>query len=417
MKRIPYINTIGKTAREIITVLTGDVAGKIMTVGAIFILAKYLSVENFGIYSYLISILSLIGVAINPFSLTYLRDHRFFRFQKYDISYIWLSAVCSIPLFLLLSRYVYYLPWQICFAFGVNMILLNSGKNYFNIYEKYRNFSVLYFLNEGIRFAVILFFVFYLKIQRVESLVFWSYSVAAIALVIFLIFRVNFKEISIRTSITNLKNIYGDSIYVMFYYAIIPIIAVIDMYFVKKYLNNYQLGLYAFALKLYAVSLIGLNPMLVVFRIKQIDIAREYKFAEYFKKNIRKAFLYASVLYIASLGGGITVTYVFFKEYQSSIWASVILITVSFFSYLFCPFNYLVAFRKYKWMFINSVIALLLNVIINYFYVPRYGIIAAAASTFAAVCFNNLAAFVQSIYFSKRYRQANDSIPSTSRGE
>jgi len=58
------------------------------------------------------------------------------------------------------------------------------------------------------------------------------------------------------------------------------------------------------------------------------------------------------------------------------------------------------AFRKYKLVFINSLIALIINFLINYYFIPLYGIIAAAASTFTAYAFINTSSAFLSYHLS-----------------
>jgi O-antigen/teichoic acid export membrane protein len=171
----------------------------------------------------------------------------------------------------------------------------------------------------------------------------------------------------------------------------------IGMYFVEKYIDNYELGLYAFSLKIYAVSMIGLAPMLTVLRIRQIDIARESEFKAFFKRNIKKVTWFASGFYALSLIGTLILTYIFFQEYKSSIAATVILVSTSFFSYLTIPFSFLMAFRKYKIVFLLSLISLFLNISINYFFIPMYGIVAAATSHFISFSMINVSGAVCTI--------------------
>lgn len=381
--------------KKVFTVLTGDVLAKILALIITFLLAKNLSVGNFGIYNYLLGILGLTGIVITPFSNIYLRDHRYFQFEKYDFSYIWISLILSVIFFGVLKNFIYPIPWYL-FLFVIAYILLEAGKSYFNSYEEYVKFSMLYVLRETGIFAAIAYFIFILNTKTPTLLIFWAQFISLVLMMLYLFISIDKKKINFRIDLSFIRKAYSDSCYLIFYWSLLPIIGFMDMFFVKKYLNDYDLGLYAFSLKLYQISLIGLAPMLTVLNIKQIDVARDLRYVGFFKRNIKKVSVLAFAFYLLCLLMVFLITFFFFKEYKPSFWATVILVSTSFFSYLTLPFSFLMAFRRYKLVFINSVAALMLNFIINYRFIPVYGIIAAAFATFAAHLFINLSGFIWS---------------------
>ncbi len=387
--------------KKIFTVLTGDVVGKILALIITFVLAKNLSIEDFGVYSYILRMLGLMGIVVAPFANIYLRDHRYFKFKKYDFSYIWISFILSIVFFAVLKHFIYHIPWPL-FLFAATLIVSSAGKSYFNVYEEYKKFSLLYVLQEIGILAIISYLIFVLNMKTPTSLIFWSQAISIIIILLYLLKSIDKKNITFRVNFFALKKTYSDSFYLVFYWTLLPIIAFMDMFFVEKYLANYELGLYAFSLKLYQISLIGLAPMLTVLRIKQIDIARDSKYVDFLKRNIKKVSAFATVFYLLSVLTVLLITFIFFKEYKPSIWATIILVSTSFFSYLALPFSFLMAFRKYKLVFINSVVALMLNFIINYYFIPIYGILAAAASTFIAISFINISGMILSLVLSTK---------------
>jgi len=389
--------------KNILTVLSGDLFAKVFGVAITFILAKNLSIENFGTYNYIIMLLGLSSIIVQPFANTYLRDHRFYQFEKYNCSYIWISF-CLAPLFyFIVYNFAHPLSWYVFVIFFVNFIIQVIGNNYFNVYEMYRNYRLLNVFHQGAILVAITVVLFVLDLKNINFIIASAFGTSSVLLILLIVVKVDNHKLNFNINVPLLKRTYGDSIYLVLYWSILPIMSFVGMYFVEKYINNYELGLYAFSLKLYAVSMIGLAPMLTVLRIRQIDVARKSEFKAFFKRNIQKATLFASGFYALSLIGAFILTYIFFQEYKSSITATLILVSTSFFSYLMIPFNFLMAFRKYEIVFLLSLIALFLNIGINYFFIPVYGIIAAAFANFIAHSFlNTMGAVLSYIYFYKR---------------
>jgi O-antigen/teichoic acid export membrane protein len=393
--------------KSILTVLSGDLIAKVLGLGITFILAKKLSVENFGIYNYIIILMGLLSIIVEPFANTYLRDHRYYQFENYNCSYIWVS-ICFAPLFyFIVYCFVHPLSWYVFVIFFVNFMLITASKNYFNVYELYNKFTTSNVLQQGAILISLTIVLFILKLNEVNLLIASAYATSSLFLILFIAHTVDSHKINFNINFHILKTIYGDSIYLVLYWSILPVMSFLGMFFIEKYINNYELGLYSFSLKIYALSLIGLAPMLTVLRIRQIDIARKSEFKTFFKRNIKKVTLFASGFYFVSVFGAFTLTYVFFQEYKLSITATIILISTSFFSYLTIPFSFLMAFRKYKIVFILSLISLLLNVGINYYFIPVYGIIAAASSNFIAHSFlNTMGAVLSYVYFNNEYQDS-----------
>lgn len=386
--------------KSVVTVLKGDVLGKILAAALAFMLARKLSVEDFGVYNYMLRMLALAGVAVSPFPNIYLRDHRYFRFEKYNFSYVWLSALLAAPFFLVLSGLVYEVPPGVFAAYYACLVLREAGRSYFNVYEEYKKFSLVYVLEETALLAAAAVLIFALGVTSPARLVFWTHSAALAMLSAFLLKNMDAGKISFGAGLSFLKKTYADSVYLLLYWSAMPLLAFMDMFFVERFLDNHQLGLYAFSLKIYGVSLIGLAPMLTVLRIRQIDVARDFRYMEFFRRNVKKVLLFSSGFYVLGLAGTFLVTLGFFREYAGSVWASAVLVSASFASYLTIPFAFLMACRKYALIFGLSLAALAVNFLINYFFVPVYGIMAAAASTFAAqLILNGSGAFLSYRFF------------------
>jgi len=375
--------------KNILTVFSGDLLAKVIGFAIIFILAKHISVESFGIYNYMIMLMGLVTIIVEPFANTYLRDHRYFQFDRFHFSFIWISVILSPVFYILVCWLVYPIKWYVFFIFAINFIVFTGGKIFLNVNESYRNYTILNILqNSGILFGIV-FVLFSIKSENINSLILIAYCLSSVFLIVYLVFTIDMNRISFTIDFSFLKRIYGDSIYLVLYWSMLPIMSFAGMFFVERFVDEYELGLYAFSLRIYAVSLVGLSPMLTVLRIRQIDIAKQSEFITFFRRNVKKVFLFAFSFYSVTIIGTIILTFGFFIEYRSSIVASIILVTTSFVSYLTIPFTFLMAFRKYGIVFCLSLIALSISLTTSYFFIPIYGINAAALSNFFAHSFLN----------------------------
>jgi len=108
--------------------------------------------------------------------------------------------------------------------------------------------------------------------------------------------------------------------------------------------------------------------------------------------------VFATVLFvIAIIANGIVTNYLFL-DYKDSFIDTIILLFAAYISYISMPFSFLLAYRKYKWLLGLAVIAIIINVFVNYFFIAKYGTIIAATSTFFAQTIINLGAALLSYY-------------------
>lgn len=384
---------------NLVTVFSGSILERAIAMVSMFVLAKILSVSEFGDYNYIIRIVALLSVVVEPFANTYLRDYRFFDYKKYNCSYIFVSVILSFLFYIFVCLFVRVIPLYVFIPFCLNLILLSLFKSYTNVHEQYRLYSSILVLQQfGILLSIFIYF-YVLSLNDIFLLISITYTIASIFILIFVIRFVEIQQISFRFSLFDFIKLFEDSFYLVLYWSILPIISFLDMYYVEKFLTGHDLGLYSFSLKLFAISLVALPPMLTVLRIHQIDIFKSNNIIKFIREKLKYVILFSALAYICSIIGSYLLTFYFFPKYSESYGATVVLISTSFISYLVLPFSFLMAMRKYKLVFINSIIALFLTVSINYFFIPIYGIIAAGASTFVAHSFMNISGLLWGIYY------------------
>ncbi len=388
--------------KNILLILSSDLISKLIGVLSIFMLAKLLSVGEFGRYNYIIMVLTLYAIAIKPFATAYMRDFKFHGYKNYDLSYNIFSIILLVPLGLIFYYILDTVSVFLIFLFAFHQLLIINLLTYLNAFEMYKQYAFLNFLQNFVTlFIVSFFYFFYLNSDTgVEQILIVIYS--SILLAYAFAAKKLFKNIIFNINIKNNILFFKSSVFLIGYTMIMPLTGFMDMYFIDNYLSEYDLGLYAFSLKIFAIALVGLSPLLTVLRIKQIDRLKEKNVLEYVSKNFIKVFLSAFAFSVIIIIGAYILTTSFFIEYNESLLATYILIATAFVSYVTIPFSFLMAARRYKEVFVIGVIALMINFIVNFYFIEQFGILAAATSTFLAHSFINITFFILSmIYFKK----------------
>tara|TARA_B110000116_G_C16736616_1_gene536359 strand:- start:541 stop:1227 length:687 start_codon:yes stop_codon:yes gene_type:complete len=208
-------------------------------------------------------------------------------------------------------------------------------------------------------------------------------------------------EVELSFSINKLKNLVFKSKFLIFYTSLIPVLIFIDSYFVDSYLTEEDLGIYSFSVKIYNISLMLVVPIFTVLNIRQIEIAKEDNYLSFTKENLNKITLFSVViLFLSIFLNWVLVNYLFI-DYRKSFWITNLLILASFITYITLPFSFLIAYRKYKYLFFLGVIGVSVNIGLNFLLIQKYGMIIAALSTFVSQLIINLGAAIFSYFLLK----------------
>jgi len=116
----------------------------------------------------------------------------------------------------------------------------------------------------------------------------------------------------------------------------------------------------------------------------------------FLKKNFKKVLGFSTVIFLLALIANLIITDFIFTDYRESFWSTTILLCGSFITYISLPFSFLIAYRKYKQLFLLGVLAISTNILINYFFINEYGILIAAFATFLSQLIINLGAAILS---------------------
>ena len=383
--------------KNIAKIFSSHILVKIIGLINIVIILNFLTISDFGYYSYYLLMLHLISVIIDPFLSAYLVEYKLNNYSRYNLG-IFVFSLLLLPFFYLTVTFNIKVELQIFLLFSFSFIISGILKSFLNVNERFLRYGLVDVFRQSSIFisTVICFYV--LENNSYLLLLELNYAFSLVMMLVLIPFIIKKEQVYINTRIKTLKALFKNSKYLIFYTALIPIITFIDSYFVEKYLSEIDLGLYSFSLKIYSISLLLVVPIFTVLNIKQLEIAKEKRYLVFFKKNFKKVLIFSILLFFGSVLFNYVITHFFYTEYQSSFIDTTILLCGAFITYLSLPFSFLIAYRKHNWLFFLSIIAMLINIVVNYIYISKYGTIIAAMSTFLAQTIINLGAAVLSYY-------------------
>ena len=382
--------------KNIAKIFSSHIIVKILGLISIAIVLKFLSIEEFGEYSYYLVLLNLSAITIDPFLSAYLVEYKTKNFTKYNF------GIFSFPIVLLPLFYIYTLFFipnidtSVFILFCLTFFLSAGLKSYLNIKERYFDYGLVDILRQLSLFITTIIFFFILNKSGYLELLKLNYLVSTIIMIVLFVLMIKKQEISLDIRFLKLKKIVSESKFLIFYTTVILLVTFIDSYFVELFLTKQDLGIYSFSLKIYNISLMLVVPIFTVLNIKQIEIAKEKGYYLFLKNNFKRVLWFSIVIFLFVLILNLIITDFIFTDYSESFWSTTILLCGSFITYISLPFSFLIAYRKYKHLFLLGVMAISINILINYFFINTYGILIAAFATFLSQLIINLGAAILS---------------------
>ncbi|QXP63431.1 hypothetical protein H0I29_04895 [Polaribacter sp. R2A056_3_33] len=382
--------------KNIFKILSSHIIVKSLGLANIAVVLIFLSIKDFGEYSYSLLLLHLGAIIIDPFLSSYLVDFKTYSYKKFNFGILFLSILLAPLFFYIISHLNPKLNLYLFFLFITTFIIGTSLKSYLNVKERYYNYGIVDVVRQVSIFGTTILFFYVLDSNNYLELLEINYLVSFLAMVFLGVLFVKKREVEFSITFDKLKTLLFRSKFLIFYTALIPFISFIDSYFVDAYLSEKSLGIYSFSLKVYNISLMLVVPIFTVLNIKQIEIAKNDDYILFVKKSFKKVLLFSFALFLIAILFNFIITHYIYKEYIISFWNTNILMLGAFITYVTLPFSFLIAYRKYKYLFSLGVLAILFNIIVNYFFIEKYGMRIAAFSTFLSQLIINLGSAILS---------------------
>ena len=129
--------------KSISKIFSSHVAVKIIGLANIAITLSFLTVDNFGEYSYYLVLLQLVSITCDPFFSSYLQDFRTYNYQKYNLG-ILIFPIILLPFFyLVILKFKSDFKLIIFILFCCFYILSAVLKSFLNAKERYSEYGLV----------------------------------------------------------------------------------------------------------------------------------------------------------------------------------------------------------------------------------------------------------------------------------
>ncbi|MDA9349791.1 oligosaccharide flippase family protein, partial [Polaribacter sp.] len=287
--------------KNIIKIFTSHLIVKAIGILNIVIVLLFFSVENFGNYSFIILVLNLFAITVDPILSSYLVDYKFFNYDRYNFGILIITLFLGVLSYLLLDAFILNIPIVLFTLFSITYAISASLKSYLNIKDRYYDYGIVDVVRQCcILITTIIYFYGFNYNEALELLEF-NYLISSIAMILLAILFLKKAEIEFSLQIQKLKTLLLNSKFLIFYTAIIPLITFIDSYFVESFLTEEDLGMYSFSVKIYSISLMLVVPIFTILNIKQIEIAKEHNYLNFIRGNFKKIASLSLVMLVLSI--------------------------------------------------------------------------------------------------------------------
>ena len=363
----------------------------------VILISKVLSVQSYGIYSYILSWVGIVGSftnvglsgyvareAINSTSNILTLSHAY-----------WLKMLLSvlgiISLFILFQGNVIRVDDFRLVLLGGLVLLGESNIILFSYLEAKKEseflfYSSLFVLCGGLSVR------FFVGTNHTATLVFLLILFLELLLFQIIYFllgvRISYK-ISLRRSFSLLRNVS----YFAFSSTLFVILGNIDQLFIGSFLSIDDLAAYALAYKIFFLTYVFMAPVVNYF---YLDLASDIISGKLWLKIFLGMLVYSVIFYILFILFGKTIIFAVWGNEYSELYTYLkyllLLIPVNLFNLLYGKYLWLKDLGK--WYFIRSFIALLINLVANYILIHKLGIFGVIIGTSLASIW-----FVLSIFF------------------
>ncbi len=388
--------------KSIVKIFSSHVIVKAIGLLNIVIVLKFLVIADFGEYSYMLVLLNLAAIFIDPFLSAYLIENKLNEHRKFNFG-ILLFSITLMPIFyLVLKTLNSNINGYLFLIFSTNFILTTSLKSYLNVNEKYFKYGIVDVVKQLSIISTTLFFFYILKENNYIKLIELNYLISLLFIGIFFCFLVKKGTAEIKIEKALLNSFFRKSLSYILYVAIVPFITFFDSFFIEKNLTNFDLGIYSFSLKIYNVSLILVIPIFTVLNIKQLEIAKKKGYTHFVKKHFKKVIFYAILFLTVSLVFNFLIIRFVLTAYSNSFLYTSILLFASFITYVSMPFSFLLAYKKYEALLILGLLAIIFNIGFNFVFINSYGLIIPTIATVISQAIISLGGAFLSYYLLKK---------------
>lgn len=412
--------------KNVATVFMFDLLSKLLTIFITVIVIRSLSKVDYAYFTYYQAVATLFtGIIANGLVASYIRyeTENISRFgtnyknlYNLNIKLITFLYLCIFVIVILLNKlflrflatpsFFLYFILGLVLAFAMSIFRLNIG--YYQARDQFKYAGKLLNINMLILIILIIPVLVIGKLNANNLALIYISSFFIITVIGYI--KINrFKSLDNSNNFNFIKEYYQSSSWLIFYYILIGLFSKLDIFMITKFLGPDDLANYGVANQYFLLSL-SLLPS-----IKAVLMVRTSKIDMVDSVSKQKAFT-LSWIYKSSPFIIITSVLVYFlsdiilpiingQDYNDAIVIFKIFLVGTAFSYIFAPnVDILRSMKKYKELAYLGFIALILNFCLNLYFIPLYGITAAAVTTVISQIVINLSSTLLVIIYTKEIR-------------
>jgi O-antigen/teichoic acid export membrane protein len=389
-----------KLFKETFWSFASKIVASIFFIALNIFLARFLSPDKFGTWSYFLSILNILlflsYFGINSSAKKFIAQHNktenLGNILKSSFKIRLFFTIFFLFIYLLIIKYLVIIikrpDFEILFLISLPIIFFSTFIEYFkNVFDGLHRLKYTFFITlseHGLKFILTIFLLFFIKeingiINSFSLALFLSFVIG------FYLFYFNFYKNTTTSNLNFTKEILNYSL-PLFFIGIGFIVATeIDTVMIGFFYNDTEVGIYSIAKQITAklphiAVAISLGTMPIFAKInKENKEALKNIFLKLLKIN---GLIFGIISLLIITTGWFFIPLIFGKEYSASFIPLVILnIYMILFSFSIFLSNFLDYQGKAKIRAFNMSITIFLNIILNYLLIPKFGAIGAATAT------------------------------------
>ena len=361
------------------------------------IIARNLGPENFGVLSYLL-VLVFLFTTISTLGMNPVLTNNIIKFKKYDTNSIiitcylvrFLFSIISYIIFILFilqsSNSIVFLDYSIIIGL---VIVFKSSEILFSYFEAklQSKFIVISQLIGTILLIITLYIIFLNKLNNIY--IYFAFLIEAVSIFIIINFiffkKINYKFI-LRKNIKVIYKIFSDSLPVLISTMCIILYMRIDQIMINKILGQYELGLYSVSVRL--IEIFHFIPKILMISYLPILLKNKNYNQRLIILNSYISKFSIILIFLILFSSDFFTRYLFGYEYVESIYTT----NVLSFSLIFVYFgvvneHWYIAKKLQKYYAFYVFLGALLNIFLNIYLIPIYGILGAAYATIITYIF------------------------------
>ena len=403
-QRLKNIWQNSPTFRNILKVSAGDATSKVFSVAIVFLLIRGLSVADYATYttfsgiSFLFS--GIVGAGINMALVRYTSDHLSRKREKPLELYFWgicfelilyllLAGICLLfpnqSTAFLLGRPALTLPLQLGLLAGLGMLIIQFARSLYQAEENFNRYIGTIWLVQIIIFALLCLLWGLRLLSFVPVAIIFAASQLGIGLWLLINYLRSLELFNLKNSFSDqkseLRQFFMGSGWLIGYFLILNLFSRMDVLMLLRFKGAEELAIYGVAFQYYSLALLFLGSIHAVLlpKFSKSETQSVENQKAFLKLWLQSSVWLAIPIILFDLFGNPLFVWINGKEYERSFPIFVVFSFGIWLSMMFSPLvNIIMGKGKFRFLFILSVLALLINFACNIVLIPTMGGIGAA---------------------------------------